>query len=444
MRTLSLSGLNAAATALDVISNNIANAHTNGFKSSKAQFSDVLATQTSKWSAVSAPNEGVMTPKISAHFHQGVIDSVANPLSMAIDGVGFLRMERPDGRGGVEVTYTRNGDLRLGVASTDGMLPLVQPDGKYATDSVSRKLTGYPVNAATGKIDATNPPVVLGLKTRVDATKTSAANISVNLDSGEVPPTRTFSIADSTSYNYSTSIDVFDAAGVRHELAAYFVKDAALGKWSVYTSMDGAAPSSPDTLQFAANGSLTPSTTTAKTFELTGGGSFADLALDFAGSTQYGLRSTVLSAKQNGFAEGNLVNEKSISIAANGEIWGRYSNGENRLLGQVVLANFINASALLPQGSGQWRVNADPAMGSGPEIIGFPRTPTAIRNPLTGEGVNDPSSGMGAIIASAVETSNVELNDELVQMIIQQRNYQANAQTFKILDDVLKNLQQIR
>jgi flagellar hook protein FlgE len=97
---------------------------------------------------------------------------------------------------------------------------------------------------------------------------------------------------------------------------------------------------------------------------------------------------------------------------------------------QVVLANFVNPNALISLGNNQWMANADPVSGSGAELLDTPQGPLGL--------------GMGAIQGGAKEQSNVDLSTELVALIEQQRNYQASAQTFKILDEVLQNLANVR
>ena len=117
-----------------------------------------------------------------------------------------------------------------------------------------------------------------------------------------------------------------------------------------------------------------------------------------------------MNALQDGFTSGKLT---GFSIAADGTVQGRYSNGQTRALGQVVLANFTNPNGLQPLGNNMWAETA----ASGEAQVGAPGT-----------------ANLGALQSGAVEESNVDLTAELVDMITAQRNYQANAQTIKTQD----------
>jgi flagellar hook protein FlgE len=144
------------------------------------------------------------------------------------------------------------------------------------------------------------------------------------------------------------------------------------------------------------------------------------VAVDFTGTTQFGSSFGVNSLNQDGFAAGRLA---GFSTAADGAIVGRYTNGQSATLGQVVLANFTNPNGLEPLGNNAWAETAD----SGPPLVGPPNT-----------------GGLGVLQSSAVEDSNVDLTEELVNMITAQRVYQANAQTIKTQDQVLQTLVNLR
>ena len=142
--------------------------------------------------------------------------------------------------------------------------------------------------------------------------------------------------------------------------------------------------------------------------------------MNFTGTTQYGSDSSVDSLTQGGFASGSLV---GVGVNNDGIVQGRYSNGQTRNMGQVVLASFADPNGLLNLGNNQWRSTSV----SGPELIGAPA-----------------SGSRGVIQSAAVEDSNVDLTNELVAMITAQRNYQANAQTIKTQDQVLQTLVNLR
>ncbi|HNU67400.1 MAG TPA: flagellar hook-basal body complex protein, partial [Methylotenera sp.] len=144
------------------------------------------------------------------------------------------------------------------------------------------------------------------------------------------------------------------------------------------------------------------------------------LTMDFAGSTQFGSNFSINSLSQDGFTSGRLA---SFNTGKDGTIVGRYTNGQSKTLGQVVLANFVNPNGLQSLGGNAWVESAD----SGVPLIGTPNT-----------------GSMGVLQSSAVEDSNVDLTAELVNMITAQRVYQANAQTIKTQDQVLQTLVNLR
>ena len=139
--------------------------------------------------------------------------------------------------------------------------------------------------------------------------------------------------------------------------------------------------------------------------------------VNFAGTTQYGSLFTVNSLTQDGFASGKLA---GFNIGTDGTILGRYTNGQSKTLGQIILANFRNPQGLQPLGNNVWAATGT----SGAEMDGAPSS----------------SGQYGPLQSSALEDSNVDLTAELVNMITEQRAYQANAQTIKTQDSVLQTL----
>ena len=396
-----LSGLNAASRALDVISNNVANSSTVGFKGSSALFSDVFASAMS--GATGGGGQvgiGTSTAAIAQQFKQGGITSSSNPLDLAINGGGFFRMS---GEG--SIAYTRNGQFD------------VDKNG-YIVNTGGFRLTGYPANSTGTILPAT--PVELRVDTAdLPPNPSSAIEIGLNLDSRDTTPVNAFSATDPTSYNSSTSVTVYDSLGNDHILTMYFRK-AAGGTWDVYQSLDGGTAASTGTqLTFDGAGLLTGGA--SQTLSLTipasfGANSPQALALDFTGTTQYGRDFGVNRTTQDGFSSGSL---SGMTISEDGILQGRYSNGQTRNLGQVVLANFSSPGGLISLGDNLWAESPS----SGQPLVGAPG-----------------SGNLGLLAAGSVEDSNVDLTAELVNMITQQRNYQANAQSIRTQDEVLQTL----
>jgi flagellar hook protein FlgE len=177
-------------------------------------------------------------------------------------------------------------------------------------------------------------------------------------------------------------------------------------------------------LNFTSSGTI-DTTTTSLPFSVsapvaTGAISPLTFDLDLAGSTQFGSPFGVNALSQDGYGPGRLA---GFSVGGDGVILARYTNGQSSVLGQVVLANFANPTGLQPLGDNAWAETAD----SGQPLVGAPG-----------------SSNLGLLQSAAVEDSNVDLTQELVNMITAQRVYQANAQTIKTQDAVMQTLVNLR
>jgi len=447
-----LSGLNVAAKNLDVIGNNVSNANTVGFKQSQAQFADVYtAAQGGSTSASSGIGAKVGT--VAQQFGQGNISTTNNPLDIAISGQGFFQMNS----NGTAV-YTRSGQFQM-------------DKNGYIVNSMGHKLTGYQADPLTGVI-STGDSGPLQLPTQaITPNPTTTSEIGLNLDSREpVPRVPVFDPANPDSYNRSTSMTIFDTLGNEHVMNMYFQKAATpLNTWNTYVTVDGlpannsatpapgaegaapaegaaaaegAAPAEGGaavpapkatlmgTLTFSSTGALAstnPASTPMGIMSIPGGITFANgsstpqqMTMDFKPSTQFGTPFGVTALNQNGYTSGQL---NGFSTSVDGTIMGRYSNGQSKALGQVVLANFTNAQGLQSLGNNEWSVTAT----SGQPLVGKPGT-----------------ASLGVLQSGAVEDSNVDLTAELVNMIMAQRVYQANAQTIKAQDSLLQTITNIR
>jgi flagellar hook protein FlgE len=403
-----LSGLNAASQSLDVIGNNVSNAATVGFKQSRVLFSDVFANSLNG-SGASAIGIGTKVAAVEQEFTQGAITVTNNPLDIAINGKGFFRLSE----NGV-ISYTRNGQFHI-------------DDAGFIVTADNLQVTGYGVDAA-GNIVPTSPAAMQVSSTQLAPTPTSAFRSSLNLDSSEsLPATALFNANDPTSYNDSTSGSVIDSLGNSHVFTMYFVKTAVAGQWDLHSTVDGTAVANvnlgagaglPINLNFNSGGALTTAMPIGAVALTIGGGAASPLtfSLDFSGTTQFGAGFAVNSLVQDGFKSGRLA---GFNVSADGTIVGNYTNGQSRNLGQFALASFADQRGLSPLGSGRWAETAD----SGLPVVGAPG-----------------SGDLGAVQASATESSNVDLTAELVNMITAQRIYQANAQSIKTQDAVLQTL----
>ncbi|MCP5277321.1 MAG: flagellar hook protein FlgE [Thiobacillus sp.] len=417
-----LSGLNGAAKNLDVIGNNIANASTVGFKSSATQFADVYATSLYGAGGLQV-GIGSKVADVAQQFNQGNISTTNNPLDLAISGEGFFLMNQ-----GGATAYTRNGQFHLDKPDANGL--------SYIINNQGQQLMGYGVDANGNIVTASPGPLQI---TFADIAPSATQNVFLvaNVDSTEAQPAGAFSTANAATYNAATSVTVYDSLGNSHALTLYFVKTAVANVWEMYGDIDGTgianvdfdgaasvvlAAGDPLTLTFDATGALQTAMPIAGMEVAVSTGANDPLAfdLDLTGTTQFGSQFGVNSVSQDGFSSGRLA---GLSVADDGTIEGRYTNSQSKTLGQVAMAYFANTQGLQPIGDNLWVDSAE----AGQAVIGAP-----------GSGV------LGGIQSGAVEESNVDLTAELVNLIVAQRMYQANAQTVRAQDQILQTLVNLR
>ena len=253
-----------------------------------------------------------------------------------------------------------------------------------------------------------------------------------------------FSPTDPSSYTSTTSETVFDSSGNSHTVNMYFAKTAVPNQWKTYLAIDGQAANingnypvggatySPTIMSFNATGQLTLMTPPAggtppngyAQIQLSNGNSSTpatvDLVLDLSKATQNSLNFGVTSISQNGYAAGIL---SGVTVDKNGIIQAAYTNGQQQAMGQLALVGFSAPNALQSVGNNQW--SATTAAGKQPSFA-------------PGQG------GLGVVQSGAVEESNVDLTKELVNMITQQRAYQANAQSIKTQDQIMQTIVNLR
>jgi len=401
-----LSGLNAASQNLDVIGNNIANSGTVGFKAGSASFADVYAS--------SRVGLGVKVAAINQRFTTGNVATTGGEFDIAIDGAnGFFRMVDPSG----SVFYTRNGEFFM-----DKNFNIVNAQGM--------QLTGYPA----GAIGAA--PVGLRVpQANIPPQATTSAGVQTNLDADAavIPATDVFDPTRRATYTDSVPTTVYDSLGNSHTLMQYFIKREANGAgesvYEVHYTLDGNAVQTDAgddfaTLTFNASGQVlnTPPEVALAIPNPGGADSPAEdmaITMSYDGVTQFG-NAFNPKVTPDGYASGQYL---GISIAQDGSVEAQYSNGESQVVGTIALASFNNQQGLQPVGDNAWvETNA-----SGQPQLGQPGT-----------------GGLASLRGQALEQSNVNLSDELVNMIIAQRTYQANSQTISTQSEILQTLLNIR
>jgi flagellar hook protein FlgE len=410
-----LSGLNAASKNLDVIGHNIANSSTTGFKSSRADFAEMVASAIGS-SSGSTSGIGVNVAEISQQFTQGAINSTGNSLDLAINGDGFFHVKLTDGT----QAYTRSGNFQLDKAGN-----LVTTDGA--------SVMGYPIDPVTGltsntTLEALKFPTGQPIPAKETTQITAALNLSARAENAAGDPAAVPPIPATPRATYGTSLEVFDSQGIATPVTMYFEK-AAGNTWNVFTSLDPAATSIGQ-LIFDGSGKLvsgSPMDMTIAAADLpnpnvTGANPVQDLniSLNLSGVTQSSSDFAVSKLTHDGYAAGEL---NGIQISTDGTIMASYSNGVTRAESQLALAKFSNSQGLSAIGGNNWVATAD----SGTPLYGTAK-----------------SGSFGSMVSGALESSNVDLTAELVNMMGAQRAYQANAQTIKTQDQVFSTLVNLR
>jgi flagellar hook protein FlgE len=429
---IGLSGLNAASADLKVTGNNISNSGTTGFKESRAEFADVFS-QAYGGITKTAIGSGVRLAATPQQFSQGNIEYTENSLDLAINGQGFFVLND----GGSQV-YTRAGAFQVDrdgyVVNSGGQrLQVFAPveEGKTDTTFNTGKLTDLKLDfgdnapTATTKIDST-------INLRSDATQIMEAD-------GVTPVT--FDSTDPKTYNYSTSLTLYDSLGTPRTATMYFVKTADPLVWESHVQLDGAidptvfpAPD-PQTLTFDSNGKLVdPTAAVDYEFDMTNyepvnGATIGPIdttatppagtnivSIDYSGVTQYGTAYSVSDLSQDGYTTGRLT---GFDVDQSGVVFARYSNGHSAELGEVALANFANPQGLGQVGDNNWVAT----YAAGDPVYGDPGT-----------------SNLGTIQSGGLEASNVDIAEELVNLITAQRNFQANAQTITTADTITQTV----
>lgn len=403
---IALSGLSAAQASLDVTANNIANANTTGFKQSRAQFTDVYATAFGSIGSLDT-GAGVRLASVSSQFTQGNIEFTGNALDLAVNGEGFFVLSDQGSN-----AYARAGAFQ------------VDRDG-YVVNVNGQRLQAYPPLDPAGTNFSTAAVGDLRLNTSVSPPlPTSSVEVSMNvsadaveLGAGAIDP------SDPLTYSYSTSLTTFDSLGQSHTAALYFRKvDAAARTWDTRMVMDGdiAQTTGVQSMTFDNNGQLiSPVPSNYGAYDPGNGAAVAALDFDFTGTTQFGSDFAVNGLFQDGATTGRL---SGLNVDDSGVVQARFSNGQSIALGKVALASFQNPQGLNPLGDSTW----GDAFSAGDRKLGEPG-----------------AGSFGFLQSGALESSNVEITEELVSLITAQRSFQANAQVISAADTITQTIIQI-
>lgn len=417
---IALSGLNAASSDLKVTGNNIANAGTNGFKSSRAEFADVYATSLGGVSDT-AVGGGVRLARVAQQFAQGNVEFTNNNLDLAINGEGFFILNDNGSR-----VYTRAGAFSVDregyvVNSSGQALQVFLPVGNSSTAFNTGSLSDLQISLTEGAPNATTS---VEMSINLDASDTSAGTIAA------------FNPNTPSTYDYSTSYTVYDSLGAEHTASMYFLKDNATNNtWHTWlyvddgtgmTNVTQGGGTAYSTLTFNTDGSIAtvngaPATSlTYDNLTMANGAAPLALNLDFSAVTQFGGDFAVNSLYQDGYATGRLT---GLDISDTGVVSARYTNGQSTALGKVALANFANVQGLRQLGDTNWAET----FSSGGALVGEGGT-----------------ASFGLIQSGALEASNVDIAAQLINLITAQRNFQANSQVISTADTITQTIINIR
>lgn len=414
-----ISGLESNGTALSVISDNIVNANTTGFKASRSEFQNILAQDLGVGGAGGIQvGRGTAVAGVTTVLTQGPVSHTDRGTDLAISGNGFF-VVKSDSQG---QTYTRDGAFRF---DKDGWL----------TNLNGNRVQAY-ASTTDGKITGKLTDVRIPYNT-IAARATNGIQLHVNLDA-RVPVTNNLDLErPEQTAQFTTGIQVFDSIGNAQALTVYFNKIQD-GTWEWHAMTDGAnvtggIPGQPTdvvtgTLLFDPYGKLQNSQQTVINSSFANG-AIPDQNLQFEfgdpidgggtgekGTTQYGSKNAMFRNIQDGWAAGTLGD---VGIDADGIITGVYTNGQNRVLGQLAISRFEATERLSKLGENQFRESVQ----SGQPLIGKPNT-----------------NGRGVIMTKALESSNVDIAHEFVDMIKAQRGFQASAKSITTANEMLDEI----
>jgi len=401
---IGMSGMDGFSKGLKVISNNLANLNSPGFRSSTLQFTDAYYLQqglTAEGDGGSSGGQGtlfgsgVQTLSTFLDLHAGDTQQTSNPLDVAVSGEGYLVARDKQGT----QTYTRDGQLEF------------DRNGDLVSTTTGKYIMGY-----AGSNGGILTKISLdGLRTN-PAKATANVTFSGNLTTGTSttgattpPPTATFA--------------VIDDAGGQHSLVATFTRGTAPGStlsWNVAVT-DGATNVGSGTISFSA-GSPDPAADKVTFAYAPGGRAPFDVTLDFSTNVtafDTGNLTTLAVASQDGFSAGSI---SKTTFDSDGKLTLTYSNGQTMTGAQLALATFDTGRTLQQLGAAEFTSSAP-----GDAHLGRANT-----------------GGTGTIVASAIEESNVNLSSEFSNLIVMQRGYQASSNVLSTVNDMLQELFDMR
>ena len=463
MRSLysGVAGLKTHQTKMDVIGNNIANVNTTSYKSQSMTFSDLMY-QTTQAASGANPTSGVggtnarqiglgaKTSSIkTAITTQGATQTTNDPFDIMITGSAFFVVSN-----GQENFFTRDGSFyvdgvgNLCMTSTGynvmGWAPDTADPSKIKQDTVQPLKVMTEANM-TYPPEATSKAQISGIIDSNDSNIASPSGRVMNMEIYDnlgykytvrysIKQVTTGSPAEADQGHFTINLeDILDINGKSIIPAGGKIED-------IYTfDVNGTEKNSCDIYYSTATGKFmnvggadntvtTPTELTLKC-KAPAGTSFMDVVMDFTATSNFNNNKTstiaAIRGDKNGNGSGRKIGEMSgISISKDGRIYASYDNGQSRLLGQIAVAEFPNASGLAKEGDNLYAA-------------------TQNSGDFDGIGV-DITAGGGYMNTGVLEMSNVDLSAEFTEMITTQRGFQANSRIITVSDTLLEELTNLK
>ncbi|MBG6220575.1 MULTISPECIES: flagellar hook-basal body complex protein [unclassified Janthinobacterium] len=386
---IALSGIQSINQQLNSTSNNIANAGTYGFKSSRANFSAMYAG-----SRATGTEIGSITQSMS--LNGGVLNT-GRALDAAIDGRGYFVARDAQNT----MSYSRVGIFS---ASSEGKL----------IDSNGRLVQGYAAVKGSSALGTMGDMLIP--TGQIPAVATTKLAYAANLSAEWTVKTPPFDKNNELSYNSAKSSIVYDSLGTKHSLGQYFVKTAA--GVDVHYTFDNATVATVTNMTFDVNGKLVNGTSAAPVLPTPAGAAAMAVAIDYTGTTQFAGEATTSTDRADGYASGTYT---GVELADDGSVVAKYTNGQKQSIGVIALATFPDEGALTAVNDTSW-----------------------VASTTSGTAIYDrPGAGMaGKLVTSSLEQSNVDITSELVGLMTSQRNYQANSKVISTENAMLQSLMQ--
>jgi flagellar hook protein FlgE len=411
-----VTGMQGQGEALAIYGDNIANANTVGFKTSRPEFQDVIAKSLKGLLGGNQIGRGTRLAAVNPIFSQGSIVQTESATDLAITGDGFFTMSGIDGR-----SFTRNGAFHF---DKDGKL--VNADGY--------KVQGFQVDE-TGKVTSKMGDISVD-KTVVDAKKSEEVKLFMNLDLRADKGLRFDPKRPDNTSHFATGVTVYDTAGTPHVVTLYFNKTEE-GQWQWRAMAKGEeivgsekgelVEQASGRLIFDTDGRLKEQILDRSSFQFNKG-ALPDQKIVFSFGTdkenggtgtevtQYGTAAEAYKTLQDGYTAGSL---SGLTFNDDGMLAAIYSNGQNINVAQIAMAKFENPEGMFKMGQNRYRESRL----SGQPTIGAPQT-----------------GGRGSVSSKTIESSTTDIANEFINLMTAQRNFQANSKVISVADDMMQDV----